>query len=227
MTGIRSRVRDNGLSLFFGAIFVAAVVGQAVSGVALFNEEQRGAGLDPITIGEYVTTSAFAVDVTENWQSEFLQFLLYVVATVFFLQRGSPESKPLDDAGRESDEEQKVAEHATPDSPAWARVRGWRLRLYSRSLSLVMGTIFVLSWLAQSITGSVAYSEEQMRDLQDPVTWTEYLQLPDFWSRTFQNWQSEFLAVAAMVILSIYLRERGSPESKPVGTPHTATGIEG
>jgi hypothetical protein len=227
MTGIRSRVRDNGLSLFFGAIFVAAVVGQAISGVALFNEEQRGAGLDPITIGEYVTTSAFAVDVTENWQSEFLQFLLYVVATVFFLQRGSPESKPLDDAGRESDEEQKVAEHATPDSPAWARVRGWRLRLYSRSLSLVMGTIFVLSWLAQSITGSVAYSEEQMRDLQDPVTWTEYLQLPDFWSRTFQNWQSEFLAVAAMVILSIYLRERGSPESKPVGTPHTATGIEG
>ena len=227
MTSIRTRARENGLSLFFGTIFVAAVVGQAVSGVALFNEEQRSAGLGPITIAEYVTTSAFAVDVTENWQSEFLQFLLYVVATVFFLQRGSPESKPLDDAGRESDEEQKVAEHATPDSPAWARARGWRLRLYSRSLSLVMGTIFVLSWLTQSITGSVAYSEAQMRDLQDPVTWTEYLQLPDFWSRTFQNWQSEFLAVAAMVILSIYLRERGSPESKPVGTPHTATGIEG
>lgn len=227
MTALRTGLRRNGLTLFFGVLFVAALVGQAISGVALFNEEQRSAGLDPIGIGEYVTTSAFAVDVTENWQSEFLQFLLFVVATVFFLQRGSPESKPLDDAGRETDEEQKVAEFSTADSPGWARVRGWRLSLYSRSLSLVMGTIFVLSWLTQSVTGAVAYSEQQLQDLQDPVTWTEYLLLPDFWSRTLQNWQSEFLAVASMVVLSIYLRERGSPESKPVGTAHTATGVEG
>ena len=220
-------LRANGLTLFFGTIFVLALVGQAISGVALMNEEQVSAGLDPITIGEYVTTSAFAVDVTENWQSEFLQFLLYIVATVFLLQRGSPESKKPDEAGRESDEDQKVAEFSTEDSPAWARVRGWRLSVYSRSLSLVMGTIFLLSWLTQSVTGSVAYSEEQMRELADPVSWTEYLLLPDFWSRTLQNWQSEFLAVASMVVLSIYLRERGSPESKPVGTPHDATGIEG
>lgn len=74
---------------------------------------------------------------------------------------------------------------------------------------------------------AVAYSEEQLRNLQDPVTWTEYLALPEFWSRTVQNWQSEFLAVLAMVVLSIYLRERGSPESKPVGTAHEATGVEG
>jgi len=221
------RLRENSLTLFFGAIFVAALVGQAVSGVALTNEEQVSAGLDPITIGEYVTTSQFAVDVTENWQSEFLQFLLYIGATVYLLQRGSPESKKLDEAGRESDEDQKVAEYSTDDSPAWARVRGWRLSLYSRSLGLVMGTIFLLSWLTQSVTGSVAYSEEQMRDLADPVSWPQYLLLPDFWSRTLQNWQSEFLAVASMVVLSIYLRERGSPESKPVGSPHDATGVEG
>jgi hypothetical protein len=227
MTALRTHVRRNSLSLFFGTLFVVALVGQAVSGVALFNEEQRSSGLDPISLGEYVTTSAFAVDVTENWQSEFLQFLLFVVATVFFVQRGSPESKPLDDPGRESDEEQKVAQFSTADSPAWARVRGWRLSIYSRSLSLVMGSIFVLSWLTQSVTGAVAYSEQQMHDLQDPVTWTEYLLLPDFWSRTLQNWQSELLAVASMVLLSIYLRERGSPESKPVGTAHTATGVEG
>ena len=220
-------LRANGLTLFFGSIFVAALVGQAISGVALMNQEQVSAGLDPITIGEYVTTSAFAVDVTENWQSEFLQFLLYIVATVFLLQRGSPESKKLDEAGRESDEDQRVAEFSTDDSPAWARVRGWRLSVYSRSLSLVMGAIFLLSWLTQSVTGSVAYSEEQMRDLADPVSWSEYLLLPDFWSRTLQNWQSEFLAVASMVVLSIYLRERGSPESKPVGSAHTATGVEG
>jgi hypothetical protein len=98
--------------------------------------------------------------------------------------------------------------------------------VYSHSLVLVMGGIFVGSWFVQSLTGAVAYSEEQMRDLQDPVTWTEYLTLPDFWSRTLQNWQSEFLAVLCMVVFSIYLRERGSPESKPVGAPHDATGIE-
>jgi hypothetical protein len=227
MSRLRAGLRDNGLTLFFGAVFLAAVAGQAIAGVAFFNREQLSAGLDPITVAEYVTSSAFGVDVTENWQSEYLQFLLYVTATVFLLQRGSPESKELDQAGRESDEEQKVGEHATADSPAWARARGWRLGVYSRSLSLVMGGVFLLSWFAQSVTGAVAYSEEQMRDLQDPVSWSQYLGLPDFWSRTLQNWQSEFLAVASMVVLSIYLRERGSPESKPVGAPHDATGVEG
>jgi hypothetical protein len=220
------RLRENGLGLFFAGIFALAVVGQAVSGLALFDREQVSAGLEPVTLWQYVASSAFAVDLTENWQSEFLQFLLYIAATVWLVQRGSPESKALDQAGRESDEAQRVGEHADPRSPAWARVRGWRLRLYSHSLVLVMGGIFLGSWFVQSLTGAVAYSEEQMRDLQDPVTWTEYLTLPDFWSRTLQNWQFEFLAVLCMVVFSIYLRERGSPESKPVGAPHDATGIE-
>jgi hypothetical protein len=165
--------------------------------------------------------------VTENWQSEYLQFLLYIVLTVWLVQRGSPESKELDQPGRESDEDQMVAEHAHPDSPSWARRRGLRLSVYSHSLSLVMGTIFALSWLGQSVTGVSAYNEEQLRDLQDPVTWSQYLALPDFWNRTLQNWQSEFLAVASMVVFSIYLRERGSPESKPVGAPHGDTGLTG
>ncbi|MFE4463485.1 DUF6766 family protein [Oerskovia sp. NPDC056781] len=224
---VPAALRSNGLTLVFVTIFVLALAGQAVFGVALYNQEQVSAGLDPITLGQYVTTSAFAVDVTENWQSEFLQFLLYILATVWFVQKGSPESKPLDQAGRESDEEQRVAEFSTPQSPPWARVRGWRLALYSRSLSLVMGSIFALSWLAQSVAGAVTYNEAAMRDLEDPVTWGQYLTLPDFWGRTLQNWQSEFLAVGCMVAFSIYLRERGSPESKPVGTSHTATGVEG
>jgi hypothetical protein len=90
-----------------------------------------------------------------------------------------------------------------------------------------MGLIFLGSWFAQSLGGSVQYNESQLRDLQDPVTWTEYLTLPDFWNRTIQNWQSEFLAVLAMVVLSIFLRERGSPESKPVGSAHETTGVQG
>jgi hypothetical protein len=225
--GLVRGLRASSLSIFFALVFLATLVGQAVSGVAVFNVDQRAAGLEPVSLAQYVASSAFWVDVTENWQSEFLQFLLFITATVWFVQRGSPESKRLDQAGRESDEDQKVGEHATDGSPAWARVRGWRLALYSRSLSLVMGLIFVGSWLAQSSTGAVAFSEERMRDLEDPVPWTEYLTMPDFWSRTLQNWQSEMLAVLSMVVLSIYLRERGSPESKPVGSSHEATGVEG
>ncbi len=219
--------RRFGLTIFFVTLFVLALVGQALTGVAMFNRDQAAAGLGPVSLLDYIASSAFAVDVAENWQSEYLQFLLYIVATVWLVQVGSPESKQPGDAGRESDEQQKVAQFATPDSPAWARRRGWRLSVYSRSLSLVMGTLFLLSWFAQSVAGHTAYDEQQLRELHDPVSYTHYLALPEFWNRTLQNWQSEFLAVASMVVLSIYLRERGSPESKPVGSAHSATGVEG
>jgi hypothetical protein len=224
---VAAAVRDNGLTLAFLALFVASLVGQALTGLAFYNREQLAADLAPITLAQYVTSASFAVDVTENWQSEYLQFLLYIVLTVWLVQRGSPESKELDKPGRESDREQQVGEFADDRSPAWARVRGPRLAVFSHSLSLVMGGIFALSWLAQSITGVSAFNEEQLRDLQDPVTWAEYLALPEFWNRTLQNWQSEFLAVASMVVLAIYLRERGSPESKPVGAAHDDTGMTG
>lgn len=220
-------LRFSTLSLFFAALLLAALVGQALSGLAQTNREQVEAGLDPLTLGRYVTSSSFAVDVAENWQSEFLQFLLYILATVWLVQRGSPESKKPEETGREDDEKQQVAEHSGPDSPRWARTRGWRLSVYQHSLGLMMGAVFLTSWAVQSVTGAVAYSEEQMRDLADPVSWTQYLTLPDFWNRTMQNWQSEFLAVLCMVVFSIYLRERGSPESKPVGASHDATGVEG
>jgi uncharacterized membrane protein YeiB len=120
-----------------------------------------------------------------------------------------------------------VGDHAKPDSPAWAKARGLRQALYARSLGLVMGTIFVLCWLVQSISGEAAYNDEQLRQLQAPVSYLGYLHQPDFWSRTFQNWQSEFLAVGSMAALSNYLRQRRSPESKPVGAAHDATGVEG
>jgi len=224
---MRSVWREHGLAIFFGLIFLAALIGQALTGVAQYNNEQVTAGLEQISLGQYVTSSSFAVDVAENWQSEYLQFLLYIYATVWLLQKGSPESKPLGKQGRESDKEQKVAEHADEDSPHWARTRGFRLALYSRSLGIVMGLIFACSWLAQSIAGRSGFNEQQLSQLQDPVSWLGYVVSSDFWNRTLQNWQSEFLAVGSMVVFSIYLRQRGSPESKPVGTPHSATGIEG
>jgi hypothetical protein len=224
---MRKVVRENGLTLAFTCLLITALVGQALTGVMQYNETAGDAGLPTLTVGEYVTSSQFAVDVAENWQSEYLQFLLYILLTVWLVQKGSPESKPLGKAGRESDKDQKIGAYADRTSPSWARVGGWRTVVFSRSLGLTMAAIFFASWTAQFVAGRSAFNAEQLQDLQDPLSWTGYLQAPDFWNRTLQNWQSEFLAVGSMVVFSIYLRERGSPESKPVGEAHTATGIEG
>ena len=217
-------LRENGLTLFFAVILLLALVGQSIAGMAEYNDQQVVQGQDTLSYLQYGTSSDFSADVAENWQSEFLQFFLYIFATVWFVQRGSSESKELDEAGRESDEDQLVGEHAPPDGPRWARAGGFRLAVYSRSLGLVMATIFLVSWLAQSVAGRAAYNGQQLSQRQDPVSWLGYLGSPDFWSRTLQNWQSEFLAVASMSALSIYLRQRGSPESKPVGASHRSTG---
>lgn len=230
MNGGRRRggfLRDNSLTLAFGGAFLVVLAGQAFAGHAGFNEDLATDGLQQLTIGEYLMSSDFAVDVTENWQSEFLQFFLYIFGTVWLLQRGSPESKMLHKAGPESDQDQRIGDHAEADSPRWAGTKDWRQNLYSRSLGCVMALLFLLSWLAQSIAGTAAYNEQQLRQLQPPISWGAYLGSADFWNRSLQNWQSELLAVAAMAILSVYLRQRGSPESKPVGAPHTSTGVEG
>ena len=227
MSRVRRFARSNSLSLVFGGLFLAALVGQAFAGLAEFNNQQVAAQLATVSFGRYVTSADFAVDVTENWQSEYLQFLLYIVLTVSLVQRGSPESKKLGEEGRESDEKQRIGRYAGPDSPRWARVGGWRTRLYSSSLGLVMATIFLLCWLVQSVAGWSAYNEQLLEQLQNPLSWPAYLGSADFWSRSLQNWQSEFLAVGSMAVLSIYLRQRGSPESKPVGTSHRSNGKKG
>jgi Domain of unknown function (DUF6766) len=221
------RLRDNGLSLFFGTIFLLSLLGQSVAGVADHNNRQLASGGDPVSFWHYISSSSFAVDVAENWQSEYLQFFLYVLVTVWLVQRGSTESKEVHKVGRESDKEQKVGRYADEDSPEWAKTGGWRTGVYSHSLGIVMGLLFLGSWLAQSIAGRSAHNAEQLSERSDPVSWAGYVTSADFWNRTLQNWQSEFLAVASMVLLSIYLRQRGSPESKPVGAPHEATGVEG
>jgi hypothetical protein len=224
---MRKFVRQNSLGLFFGVIFLLALVGQAFAGWKQFNDEQLAESLSQISLSQYLTSASFATDVAENWQSEYLQFLLYILATVWLLQRGSPESKELDRAGRESARDQQIGEHATTSSPKWARVGGMRTAVYSWSLGIVMGLVFLLSWFAQSLAGWAAFNETRLQRLQDPLSWGGYLLNADFWARSLQNWQSEFLAVGSMAVFSIYLRQRGSPESKPVGAAHTSTGIEG
>jgi uncharacterized protein DUF6766 len=220
---MRRALRDNGLGIVFGVLFLAVLVGQALAGHADFNDRQLLDGGRQVGFWEFVASADFAVDVAENWQSEYLQFFLYIFATVWLVQRGSPESKPPDNIGRETDEMQRVGAHATADSPRWARAGGWRTAVFSRSLGLVMAGLFLLSWIAQSIAGRSAYNAEQLSQLADPVSWPGYLVTPDFWNRTLQNWQSELLAIGSMAVLSVYLRQRGSPESKPVGAPHGVT----
>jgi len=224
---MRRFVRDNGLSLFFGVIFLLALAGQSFAGWAQYNQQQLADSMATVGYGQYLTSSDFAVDVAENWQSEYLQFLLYILATVWLIQRGSPESKEPDEAGTESDQAQQVGEEAGPDSPTWARFGDLRTTVFSWSLGLVMGVLFLGSWLAQSIAGTASYNQQQLAQREDAVSWLSYVSTPDFWNRTLQNWQSEFLAVGSMAVFSVYLRQRGSPESKPVGAAHAATGVEG
>ena len=217
-------LRANALSLVFGGLFVVTLVGQALAGVADHNARQLSEGLPEVSLLEYVTSSSFGVDVMENWQSEYLQFFLYVFATVWLVQRGSAESKQVRAKGWESDEKQKVGSRVQSDAPTWARVGGWRTTLYSNSLVLVMLMIFFGSWFAQSATGWTEYNAEQRNHDQPTVSWGGYVMRPNFWENTLQNWQSEFLAVGTMAVVTIYLRQRGSPESKPVGASHEATG---
>jgi hypothetical protein len=224
---MRRFLKENSLTLVFGVLFLIVLVLQGISGHADYNQQQIADGLPPVSLGRYLTSASFGVDVAENWQSEYLQFFMYVLLTAWLVQKGSPESKGLDEAGLESDQDQKVGPYAEENSPKWARAGGPRRWLLSNSLGLVMGLIFLGSWLAQSIAGVAAYNERQLSQSQDPIGWSKYLAEPEFWNRTLQNWQSELLAVASMAILSIYLRQRGSSQSKPVGAPHTATSVEG
>lgn len=220
-------LKENSLSLGFGALFLLTLVGQAFAGVADFNADRVSEGLEEISLTRYVTSSSFGVDVMENWQSEYLQFFLYLFATVYLVQLGSAESKEPDKVGPETDKEQKVGDHARTDSPLWVRAGGWRTTVFSRSLGMLMGGLFLLTWLASSVAGWAAFNNEQLSSHADPVSWPAYLGEADFWNRSFQNWQSEMLAVGSMAIFTVYLRQRGSPESKPVGAPHGATGQTG
>jgi hypothetical protein len=220
-------LRDNSLSLFFLALFLAALLGQSYAGHLEYNEELRSHDDPTVSWLRYVVSSQFGAAVMENWQSEFLQFSFFIAATIWLVQKGSNESKRLDDAGLETDEQQRVGKHAARTSPVWARAKDWRYKLYSNSLLIVMSALFFGSWFAQSVTNWTEFNSDQLDHQEPTVSWLTYIGSANFWEKTLQNWQSEFLAVGTMVVFTIYLRQRGSPESKPVGAPHDETGSSG
>jgi hypothetical protein len=224
---VRRWAFENGLSLFFGVLFLVTLAGQSVAGWKDYNEELVAHGDPTIGYGRFLYSSEFGAAMLENWQSEYLQFFLFIFATIWLVQKGSNESKKLDEVGLESDQQQRVGRHAQPSSPLFARTKGFLFHLYANSLLMVMGLLFLGSWFAQSVTTWTVYNAEQVDHDETAVSWGSYLTTPDFWEKSLQNWQSEFLAVGTMAAFTIFLRQRGSPESKPVGAPHEETASSG
>jgi len=215
----RSFLRDHSLTLVLTGAFLLFWFGQSVAGYLHNNEEQEEHGQPPITYARYLRSGDFLEATFENWESEFFQMGALVLLAAFLHQRGSGESKDPDEG--DSDEDSLRPE---PGSPASVRRGGPRLALYSHSLSMALLGLFLLCFGMHAITGAAARNEEAALHGQPPVSVLEYLRSSTFWFESFQNWQSEFLSVAALTVLSIWLREKGSPESKPVNAPHSRTG---
>ena len=225
---MRRFVFENSLSICFGVLFVATLTAQSFAGQHAFNADQLAHDATPVSWRDYVLSPNFGGAVLENWQSEFLQFTLFILITVWLVQKGSNESKRLDEAGLESDREQKVGSRAPEKAPGPAKQeRGLRRFAYENSLLLAMTTIFLLSWGGQSLNNWRAYNDDQREHGESALRWSEYVVNADFWERSLENWQSEFLAVGTLAVFTIYLRQRGSPESKPVGSPHDETAASG
>ena len=215
--------RNNNLSIVLVLLFVLCVIGHAFAGWKTYNQEQEEHGEPAVSLSEFLRSSEFGETIFENWESEFLQMGFYVILTVFLYQKGSSESKKHD--GTDEVEEDPEDHRDDPKAPGPVRAGGWKLRLYKMSLSLAFFALFLVSFLGHAAAGARKFSEEQSEHGTPVEIGTlEYMTEAQFWYESFQNWQSEFLAVLAIVVLSIWLRQWGSPESKPVHAPHDETG---
>jgi glycerol uptake facilitator-like aquaporin len=221
-TGLRLFLFENGLVLAALALFLVSFAGQILTGHAVYNQEQQEHSSAVIGLAEYLRSGHFVEATAENWESEFLQMAVFVILTVFLYQRGSSESKTIE----EPDPVDQRPEEARGDRHAPRPVRrgGAALWLYKHSLSLSLFALFVISLALHAVGGAKEYSNEQQQHGAGPVSVIAYLATSQFWFESFQNWQSEFLSVAVLVLFSIWLREQGSSQSKPVAAPHMDTG---
>ena len=214
-------IRENALAIAAFLLFSLSLVGQALTGHHQYNEDAVEHGRATLSLGAYLTSGTFGEALFENWESEFLQIALFVVLTKFLRQKGSAESKSLDEK-EDVDDDPKRGQH-DPDAPWPVRKGGVVLALYSRSLSIALFVLFVGSFFLHAYSGARHYSEEQLRHGGEAVSTLAYLGKAQLWFESFQNWQSEFLSIGALIVLSVFLRERGSSQSKPVAAPHDAT----
>jgi hypothetical protein len=211
---MKSFWRDNGLTLALGAMFLFSMTGMILSGHAAYNEELRQHGAETISLLAYLSSGNFLSALFENWESEFLQMSAYVVLTAFLYQRGSAESRDPDDPGRPGDELLQQSRRNRP-------VLAW---LYSYSLGIVLALLFAASFMLHWWGSLRAANEAALRHGDSIMAAGDYLLSPELWFESFQNWQSEFMSTGVLVLLSIFLRHKGSPESKPVNAANSETG---
>jgi Domain of unknown function (DUF6766) len=219
---MRKWAKEHGLLLANVGLFLAFFGGMILTGASNYSEDQLAHGQPAVTVAEYLGTGAFVEATFENWESEFLQMGMYVILTVFLFQKGSSESKPM---GKDAPQDEDPRDATIKDATPWPVKRGGVvLKLYEHSLSIMFLLLFLASFVLHGIGGADDYNSEQESHGQPTVSVLGYFATSRFWFESFQNWQSEFLAVAVLVGTSVYLREKGSPESKPVAEPHYETG---
>jgi hypothetical protein len=212
--------RDNGLSIVFILLFIFSFIGQAITGLQQHNEEIVEDGGHAVSMGQYLTSGHFLQSTFENWESEFLQMALFLILSMFLYQKGSAESK-------DPDKEEDVDKEPNPrkkDAPGPVKRGGFALAIYKHSLCYALSFLFIISFLGHWYGSLKDYNEEQVLKNKPTESAVSYLSNSRFWFESFQNWESEFLSIFAIVVLSVFLREKGSPQSKPVDAAHDETG---
>jgi hypothetical protein len=214
--------RRNGLSITLFGLFLLFEIGLSVVGQHQYNQEQTNHRQPAVGYFEYLSSASFMEATMENWESEFLQMFAYVFLTAFLYQRGSAESKKLDEP--EAVDRDPRLSSDKKDAPWPVHKGGLVLKVYEHSLTLALLLLFVISFVLHAVSGARQHSMQELQHGGAPVSGFQYLGTSQFWFESLQNWQSEFFSIGMMVVLSIFLRQRGSPESKPVDSPHHETG---
>jgi uncharacterized protein DUF6766 len=216
-----SWLKRNSLSLAMFSLFLVSLIGQVVAGHRTYNDDQAEHGQPAVAMTKYLGSGHFTEAVFENWESEFLQMAAFVFLSAVLYQKGSPESRKLQGEPELDTDPRKTMRK---DSPAPVHRGGVLLRLYEHSLTIALLLLFAISFFLHAKGGAREYSQEQLDHGGQAVSIGAYIGTSRFWFESFQNWQSEFLSVGVLIVLSIFLRQRGSPESKPVAEPHSKTG---
>jgi hypothetical protein len=212
--------KNNSLSIVFLVMFLLSLVAQTLTGWSDHNKERKEDGQPVVSLNAYLNSGHFIQATFENWESEFLQMALFVVLTISLRQKGSSESKKID----EEEEVDREPSPARKDAPWPVKKGGWILKLYNNSLSIVFFLLFLVSFVLHLYGSLKDENEELARKNLPPESISNYIADSRFWFESFQNWQSEFLSVFSIVVFSIYLRQKGSPQSKPVDAPNDETG---
>jgi hypothetical protein len=222
---MRRWLKDNGLSVAMVTLFFVCWVGQALAGYRHHCQEQQEHRQSCGPLRGYLGSGDFLEATFENWESEFFQMAAFLILSSLLMQRGAAESRKPDDQQEKEDELEEKGLHAPPaDAPGPVHRGGLALQLYSRSLSIALAGLFAISFVMHGIFGLRRFNDDAQAHGSPSLTLAGYFTSSTFWFESFQNWQSEFLSIAALVLLSIFLRQKGSPESKPVHAPHHQTG---